>query len=362
MVFRRRETAFTLVELLVVVAIIGVLIGLLLPAVQAARESARRVSCQTKLRQLGLAMLNYESSHQSFPSNYYGGAAGTSWEPWYSLNATYQILPFLEQVTLFDQIGSHLSDSSFHTNLRGITRRRLEPVICPSDTPPLVRPAAWSASEDLATVNYAWCSGSEPRAMPTRATSNGFMHNERRSTLYPTAPRTDSSPTWPGFDRDAFLDGSSKTIMASEQLSGSGDNSAIFPRNLALQSGDGSLTAIANKAFATQAEIDAVASAQQSPSGWRGNNGMAWAYNAGGSSTFNTTAPPNWTSPSGAGNCCPGLQYDWGWGIFPPRSRHPGVVNAVMVDGATVTFSDSIDLLTFQRLGHRADGAVAAVP
>ena len=67
---KKQRNAFTLVELLVVIAIIGILIGMLLPAVQQTREAARRVSCANNLRQMGIAMLNFESSHQHFPSGY----------------------------------------------------------------------------------------------------------------------------------------------------------------------------------------------------------------------------------------------------------------------------------------------------
>jgi prepilin-type N-terminal cleavage/methylation domain-containing protein len=94
--------AFTLVELLVVIAIIGVLVGLLRPAVQAAREAARRMSCSNNSRQIGLALLNYESAFKRFPSGmqYIDGgspidAVGTAW---------IAILPYLEQSTVANRI------------------------------------------------------------------------------------------------------------------------------------------------------------------------------------------------------------------------------------------------------------------
>ena len=99
---------FTLVELLVVIAIIGILIALLLPAVQAAREAARRMQCGNNLKQIGLALHNFENAHQKFPPSYVG-------EGW-SLQA--RILPYLEEVNLAESVcslGGDFKSSSGHT-------------------------------------------------------------------------------------------------------------------------------------------------------------------------------------------------------------------------------------------------------
>ncbi|MFM8413974.1 MAG: DUF1559 domain-containing protein, partial [Planctomycetota bacterium] len=91
-----RKTGFTLVELLVVIAIIAVLIGLLLPAVQTARESARRTSCMNNLKQIGLAMHSYESAEKCFPPAYTGTTnAEWSWSTF--------ILPYGEQTPIYDR-------------------------------------------------------------------------------------------------------------------------------------------------------------------------------------------------------------------------------------------------------------------
>ncbi|HBJ37563.1 MAG TPA: prepilin-type cleavage/methylation domain-containing protein [Planctomycetaceae bacterium] len=101
----RTRDAFTLVELLVVIAIIGVMVGLLLPAVQAAREAARRMQCSNNLKQIGLAIHNYESTYKSLPAGCGGlpNATGTTFNghgwTWHA-----SILPFIEQTTLYDAV------------------------------------------------------------------------------------------------------------------------------------------------------------------------------------------------------------------------------------------------------------------
>lgn len=102
---RRRTSAFTLVELLVVIAIIGVLVALLLPAVQSAREAARRISCTNNLKQIGLAMLNHHEAHGAFPRGLYANATGANQED--GLGWATKLLPYLEAQNVYAQLKAH---------------------------------------------------------------------------------------------------------------------------------------------------------------------------------------------------------------------------------------------------------------
>jgi len=343
----RSPGGFTLVELLVVIAIIAVLIGLLLPAVQSAREAARRSSCSNKLKQLGLGMHSYLSARDVFPSNAYHPNAGTNWTNWELLGAHYQILPYMEEQVTFDRINLDGSASA----MLGIIRTRLDSFTCPSDSPSAAA-AAWGP------CNYAWSTGSSPHAVPSRANANGFIHVQKRGN---NEPRTETQNTWPGMLVAEFLDGLSKTIMGSELLCGTGANEGDVPRNFAVNVSN-VFSGIANLNFATEAEVAAMGAATVAATEWRGRGGQQWGWYGHGATALNTTVRPNWQFPSG-GVSAPGWAYDHGnWCVFPPRSRHPGLVNAVMADGAVVTFNNDIDLLTFQRLGHRSDGNAVNLP
>src|SRR5687767_6117999 len=103
----KKRRGFTLIELLVVIAIIGVLVALLLPAVQAAREAARRSQCSNNLKQIGLAVHNYESSNGALPPT---GSLDAVNPPNYSMKA--RLLPGLEQQPLFDALNMSLSFST----------------------------------------------------------------------------------------------------------------------------------------------------------------------------------------------------------------------------------------------------------
>jgi prepilin-type N-terminal cleavage/methylation domain-containing protein len=129
----RNQRGFTLVELLVVIAIIGILVGLLLPAVQAAREAARRMQCSNNLKQLALSAHNYESSHRVFPTGYIRTSGGAGWG-WGAL-----MLPFMEQTALSSQLQVTRANldtvlASPPSNMRALMQTPLPTFLCPSDT------------------------------------------------------------------------------------------------------------------------------------------------------------------------------------------------------------------------------------
>lgn len=133
---KKTRSGFTLVELLVVIAIIGILVGLLLPAVQAAREAARRMQCSNNLKQLGLSIHNYESTFQTFPPAYFVDSALNA-QMWGTM-----ILPFIEQTALDSQYDSRVptfneaaalgfSNAALQINLQAV-QTPLETFVCPS--------------------------------------------------------------------------------------------------------------------------------------------------------------------------------------------------------------------------------------
>ena len=148
---------FTLIELLVVIAIIAILIGLLLPAVQAARESGRKLQCQNNLKQIGLALANYESTAQVWPFGVGGGGPPGFVPRW---SAQSQLLPYLEQNALFQSLNfadvpwGHQPDYS-PPNLTAL-RVQVSGFLCPSDTDTIVD------LYGLAHNNYRASAGTKP--------------------------------------------------------------------------------------------------------------------------------------------------------------------------------------------------------
>jgi prepilin-type N-terminal cleavage/methylation domain-containing protein len=127
-----KRRGFTLVELLVVIAIIGVLVALLLPAVQAAREAARRMQCGNNLKQLGLAMQNYHDTHKKFPGVAVFGRSGPLPQRAYHHTWCEAILPFIEQQPLYDSVDRRIA--VYGTSPQAIVSTVVPNFLCPSDT------------------------------------------------------------------------------------------------------------------------------------------------------------------------------------------------------------------------------------
>lgn len=332
----RASRGFTLVELLVVITIIGILIALLLPAVQAAREAARRGQCTNNMKQLGLAMHNYHTAYNTFARNGWGG---TDWGisstyNYYRISAHICILPYIEQQALYDKFAG---SRDFNYLYSGPGQQLVNTFICPSSKRfSNVNLTFWYGPGS----NYGWCSGSSIRTAFGGSTNMNGMFN-----LYTEISIAD------------VRDGLSTTIMASELLPGDGDaNTATYPYDIFYPTGgDSPYTSVANLHFPTEAELATIGNACRTPAGERSGNGSLWAWYAHSQSILNTAATPNWVYPSCGGSCCPGGAHDWSYGIIPPRSMHPGGVNVLLGDSSVRFVTNTVDTLTFQRLGHRAD-------
>ncbi len=336
MKFSNQKKAFTLVELLVVIAIIGVLVGLLLPAVQAAREAARRMDCSSRIRQLGFAMMNFESAYKRYPRNYQQ-VGPNAWE---ATSANVQILPYLEQNNLRLQFEANKQNWGWTYNTGMNTP--LSAFKCPSARPGPLRgfhPHGW----DGPGTNYAWSTGSSIETVWAYNRFNGFITYQVDRKL------------------EDMLDGTSNTIAASEILSGSRQTGSEgwYPYDI-FYVGNGLFNSIVDKDFPTASELKLIGeTARTSPIGYKSNNGTMWAWYAAAHSTFTTATTPNWGYPSAGGDCCPGGAHDWGYGIIPARSLHGSGVNTVYLDGSVQFTSNNVDLVLYQRLGSRDDGNIA---
>jgi prepilin-type N-terminal cleavage/methylation domain-containing protein len=338
---RAAPRGFTLVELLVVIAIIGTLVGLLLPAVQSARESARRSVCGNNLKQLGLGLHNYYDANQSYPqtANYPPGATDAqktaNWVHTYiRLSPHALILPFIEQQEIYAVMTPAQGGSWHHDNAR-FGKVTISTFLCPS------------ADRSNAIANgrpgnhYGWSTGSSTHShFNTPASQNGMFNSSNVIRV-----------------KDV-TDGLSKTVMAAEFLGGKGAGGAngIYPYDMFNVGNAPGGTGWPTGAFPTAAQLETLGAGMASATATSGAGGWFWSRGLPTQTVINTVAPPNWRY----GNLVNGIGgwvTDCGFRATPPRSMHGGGAGMVMGDGAVRFASDDVDLLTFQRLGHRSDGA-----
>jgi prepilin-type N-terminal cleavage/methylation domain-containing protein/prepilin-type processing-associated H-X9-DG protein len=306
---RRDRCGFTLVELLVVIAIIGILVALLLPAIQAARESARRAQCVNNLKQLGIAFQNYHDTYKLLPVGNYSCCNGT-WQM--------SILAFLEEQQLGDLYvwrpkGNSFTTATYHyyekVNLP-VTTKRIPVLTCPSDQP--------AAEEGSGITNHNY--------VVNYGNTNHLQRDIRVAGvdyLFFGAPFrfTESKNEEPSVPFRKITDGLSKTLMASETVQGQYNDR-------------------------------------------RGRTWWGWA------AQFETFMLPNSAEPDlmqgGSADCknvdpnppCGGMVIPTGIMRAAARSRHPGGVNVVMCDGSIHFVSDSIELIVWRGAGS-AEGEEA---
>ncbi len=235
-VVRRPRAAFTLIELLVVIAIIAILIALLLPAVQQAREAARRSQCKNNLKQIGLALHNYHDTHRVFPpgwmtrittSTYNDNRFGAGRYGW-----SMYILPFVDQAPLYNIQNFSLNDVPNGSNTNKLNSP-LSVYRCPSDTGKATGDKTWGVS------NYAGNYGSVTTAAHsfvqftdgiffgnsnikirdiTDGTSNTILVGEVSIRQYGIANRSLGAGTWPGLNQNKQWDMLTRSTAASSGI------------------------------------------------------------------------------------------------------------------------------------------------
>lgn len=311
---RGRRPGFTLVELLVVIAIIGILIALLLPAVQAAREAARRSQCSNNLKQIGLGLHNYHDTFKQFPPGFVDSnpdhASGSTQGITGNLNGlawSALILPFIEQGPLFDQVKSETNgfarnwerDASGASNPIAAAREGVSVYSCPSDTMKLIN----NKKSNFGKNNYLSNSG------------NAAAHDQKGMFWVESEVLM----------RD-IRDGTSNTAM-------------IVERTGTTEIGTTSCNS-GTQACDWKAGLWIGARYIGNAAGWHsGLNPTDIDSYGGGSANYMI------------GRTTTTWGHDWG-----NASDHPGGVQCALCDGSVRFISETIDMLTYRYLRNRSDG------
>jgi prepilin-type N-terminal cleavage/methylation domain-containing protein len=343
---RPARRGFTLIELLVVIAIIAVLIALLLPAVQMAREAARRTQCKNNLKQIGLALHNYENTHRVFP---FGKGASYPGVPVYARWSQHaMILPFLEQTPLYQSIdfnfppetpgmGGVINFMPAHTNPTGVNARASRAVIpaflCPSDS--ASAPSDWPGQNNYAGNQGGWlCDRSDSPGGPS-----DLAPNEKQTGVFYFLSRCR-----PG----DMTDGMSNTAFFSERRRGNG--SPDPKTDLFVIPNQSSLDAT----YQTCKGINPLTTTPLT-SKW----GYSWVMGENCCTQYNHVATPNTVS-------CAGQGFSGGMTNMSMQvsasSQHTGGVHVMFGDASNRFVSDNVDLGVWRAIGTRNGGEAVEAP
>jgi prepilin-type N-terminal cleavage/methylation domain-containing protein/prepilin-type processing-associated H-X9-DG protein len=367
---RVRRSGFTLIELLVVIAIIAVLIALLLPAVQSAREAARRSQCVNNLKQIGLAVHNYVQSNELLPPytiDFYNSKGDcTTNAPW--SNCQYQnfsqlarILPYLEQQAAYNSLnftfGARWGADGNNQNVNlgtdmnppgamgpygavhaSVVALTINSFLCPSDGNPGNKATVPAAGNNMiASTNYA-----------TNLGLNRYYNN-----WVPNGPGY-TVTTWDGQMRrniglKNFIDGTSNTAIYSEWVKGLGDDPAVSKDGLNMVYSNN----INQTDFATgpgaftsnyvQSNFQLSQKCQQSATknwGWKGE---WWISGEDGSSIYSHINTPNRKACVFGG----GISRRPDGSMIGPSSNHPGGVNVLFMDGTVRFIKNSVNYVSW---------------
>ncbi len=347
--FVRRSKAFTLVELLVVIAIIGILVALLLPAVQAAREAARRMQCTNHLKQLGLANHNYHDVYKCLPPFRCGTMTNSA------LSGIVSLAPFYEAANVYNRAKTFDFGPWPWEGTNNVWTVRIPTLVCPSDT-------EWLLS-GIGNCSYKFCMGT---VMDRQEDSWGGEWNQAPNGCYANIASNDGDRYGDGWRRRKcygfrdIRDGTSQTIAMSERRIGTMPRTwydiANVAENIMPPSGPDQNNTLEwfNACWATTSQYGGKryndTGVQVHENQWE-NAGVRFPdgrpYYAG----FVTIIPPN-------GPSCEPWVGDWDRGVYTASSRHPGIVNGLMADGAVRQFANNINVQTWWGLGTRAEAEV----
>ena len=344
----RGRRGFTLIELLVVIAIIAVLIALLLPAVQAAREAARRMQCTNNLKQLALAVANYESSNGCFPPTGNPGTSTTTFVNNYSMKI--RLLPFIEQANLYNSLNQGAVVGStvlIHKYMVfTVVTTRVAAFLCPSDPNELTNTTtAGTLTGIVASTNY-------PNNIGT------YMGNTGGSFDGPAYAFPTASNSYGGIVTFASVtDGSSNTASLSEFVKGNQTGTDGRHQTYSLNS-----TSYTSKS--TPLDVVALAAECQASNTVYLSGGIPWCRKGefwtthacgqgGGYSHVNT---PNKKACLFKGETGNSSYYS----LIGASSNHPGGVNVAFLDGSVRFIKDTVNAITWRALATKAGGEVVS--